>query len=409
MNGFARLTGLTFLTATVLACSSRGVAPTDGVGSSAAAIVHGELDDPPKYGSVVLVTTNLGTGFASCTGVMLTPHLVATARHCLTSLSADRTKFGTPYDLKWTDVSVWPYDPKAGPAAGKVFAEIEGSEKLLKDADFALIVTKSPLPGPFAPIRLASAPTVGEDVAVAGFGWTDVDTVEAKHDRFRREGLKILALGPDAAYSPRGLGAKELEIGESVCQGDSGAPVFDQATGALLGVAVDVTNGYEPTSTDSPVTGCVDRPGSPARSAVTRVDAYADVIRKAARSLGETLWEEGQPQPSTDPGPAPGTMGGFCQVAADCKTLPCVDFGDSSICTQACDASKPCPDGLTCEGGYCARPAPPPPPVADAGSSPSAAPGGSSSKGCSTSAGSAGLGPALLVALVACAFVRRRG
>lgn len=232
-----RLPLLALALSSVLGCSSRDGAVAEPIAAAASPVVHGELDDPPKYDSVVFFQTYIGSGLLfDCSGVMLSPHLIVTARHCVQRLSADETKFGAAFDVSSTWILVGAFAnvyEKTAPDA-KVFTVVHGAEKVVMDADLALIVTNTPLPGPFAPIRLASAPAVGETVAVAGFGWTEHDDAAISHHRYRREGLSILALGPDASNAAQPFGAKELELGESICSGDSGGPVFDQASGALL-------------------------------------------------------------------------------------------------------------------------------------------------------------------------------
>jgi hypothetical protein len=55
--------------------------------------------------------------------------------------------------------------------------------------------------------------------------------------RFRRDDVPVLALRAGVSASGTALGASEIELGESTCEGDSGGPAISETTGAIVGVA----------------------------------------------------------------------------------------------------------------------------------------------------------------------------
>lgn len=72
------------------------------------------------------------------------------------------------------------------------------------------------------------------------------------------------------------------------------------------------------------------------------------------------------PEPDRERG-----LGEACTKDAACKSAVCAapsaDVGFT--CSQACDASSPCPQGYGCAGGFCFKGVTEPPPNQDGGSS----------------------------------------
>jgi hypothetical protein len=384
----------------------------EGVGQSKSAVINGVLDKPAKYNSVLLIETLLdaSTGEAAgCTGTLISPHVLITARHCVSTLNESTGVFGA--DWKPENMNVW-YGPEPRGTPDLYVARIvHPAGTTIDNNDFAMLVLKSAATAPFSPIRLAAPPKTGEKTAVAGYGLTTMDTgtPTSLHSRYRRENISILAVGPQPMYY---LGSKEIIMGESICQGDSGGPVFDETTSALLAVTSRGGNGTMPTAS-APYAGCT---GSRAYNIFTRVDGFTDLIKKTVAEVGEEVWEEGTPMPTPPsmPMPDPGALGAVCAAAADCGSKLCASKdGVSHVCTQACSDSKPCPGGFDCVGGYCFASDPSTDPGTDPGTDPAADPnaavddGGTTKKGgCSTSGGAGD--PAAAMLLVAAGIMLSR-
>lgn len=399
-------------------CSGTSEGPTEGpaLGTSKAAVINGAIDKPEKYPATVMIETVVdvakGLG-AGCTGTLISTRVVVTARHCVSNYNESTGTFGADYNK--ANMHVWYGAEPRGTPDNSVVKVVYPPSTRIDNADFALIVLAKAATPNFAPVRLTKPPKTGASVAVAGYGLSNDGVTSgptAFHPRYRREGLNILAVGPAGGY----LGAKELMLGESICSGDSGGPVYDAASGALLAVTSRGGNGTRPTASQ-PWLGCV---GSKTYNIFTRVDGFADLITTTLAEVGEVPWEEGgtkPPPPTTPPGPAPGEVGATCGVGSDCSTGLCIEYEGKKFCSKACGDKSACPASMDCVGGYCvpgaATPPPTEPPVDDAGTGdpPAADPGETTKKGGCTAAPSHRAPNELAVGLLfglAALVVRRR-
>lgn len=361
----------------------------EALGRASAPVINGEVDTPPRYDSTILIQTVLSGGYgAGCTGTLISPHVVITARHCVSNYNESSRTFGADYDPK--NMYIWYGTEPRGSEDNLVARIVHPGGSYIENNDFAILVLKyAATKIPFAQIRLNAPPVKGERVAVAGYGLTNTDTgtPTGLHKRYRRENLNIAAVGPVESY---GIGAKEIVMGESICQGDSGGPVYAQTSVALLAVTSRGGNGKAPTATQ-PWLGCV---GSSTYNLFTRVDGFKDLIIKTVTEVGEKVWEEGQPKPEPPavPVPDPGELGTVCASADECASKLCVEWNGSNVCSQTCNELVACPAGFFCNGGYCVAGEPPPP---DPGTTPAdgAAPMTTSSGSCAASSvGAAGAG-----------------
>jgi len=340
---------LPLLAAAVLLSACAVSSEPEAVGRVSAPVINGVVDTPAKYNSTILIQTELAGGYgAGCTGTLITPHVVVTARHCVSQYNEGSRTFGADYDP--AKMYIWYGSEPRGSQDNNVVRIVHPPGMSIENNDFALLVLQKAATIDFAQIRLTKAPGKSEIVAVAGYGVTNTDTgtPTGLHKRYRREDLRIAVVGPATSY---GVGDKEIVLGESICQGDSGGPVYAQATVALLAVTSRGGNGKSPTATQ-PYLGCV---GTNTFNLFTRVDGFADLINKTVGEVGEKVWEEGSPKPvpPTTPVPDPGALGAVCASGPECASKICVDVAGSKVCSQACSDTAPCPDGFECNGGYC--------------------------------------------------------
>jgi hypothetical protein len=387
---------------------------TESIGKVSSKVIYGVVDTAPeKYPSTILIQTELSGGYgAGCTATLITPHVAITARHCVSTYNESTRTFGADYTP--SKMYIWYGAEPRGSWDNNVVKIVHNGASRIENNDFAIIVlAKAATTIPFAPVRLEKPPVKGETVAAAGYGVTETDTpstlMAGLHKRYRRENLRISYVGPIPSYY---IGDREIVLGESICQGDSGGPIYDQSTVALLAVTSRGGNGQRPDPT-KPYVGCV---GSSTVNYFTRVDGFADLIKKTVTEVGELVWEEGTPKPEqpTTKLPDPGTLGAFCSAPTECASKLCVDFGGSKVCSQVCDDATPCPEGFSCNGGYCAKstePTPDPgtdPPPGET-PAPAADPGNTTSKGGCASSRSADTSFAVLLGIgLALAVTRRR-
>lgn len=300
-----RLCGPTAGLALVTACAADSREP---VGEVQAAIIAG-ADSSADQDSVVMIkhydAVQIGGGSEGCTGTMLTPRLVLTARHCVAATepqlaceSDGTASFGGSVQGTYPAPKLFAFSGTARPdfisgldRAARGIEIIDDAAKNLCNHDLALILLEKPLPGAkISPIRLDGGPKAGEVTTVVGWGVTDKEASPAV--RKQRANVKIEAVGPADS-----LGPAEFRVGESGCAGDSGGPAF-APSGAVLGVLSRGGNG-KPTDPSNPSQQCIN-----GNNVFTAVAGFRDLILSAYAKAGQDPWNEGGPDPRTVP---PGT------------------------------------------------------------------------------------------------------
>ena len=307
--------------ALVAACGAEGqdghAEPRPGVGTQRSAIVRGAASGDDQDSTVLVMHYDalaLGGGAASgCTGSLLAPNLVLTARHCVST-----TDPGAACNSKGQPISGGAVKSDHAPSAIFVFGgktrpdflsgEVKpsrGTEILTTGAstlcnnDIALIVVDSPVFGAtITPIRLEAKPAAGERVTVIGWGISDAEP--NPRARLQRTGVSVVAVGPAEL-----LGPAEFKVDEGTCQGDSGGPAV-AASGAVLGA---LSRGG--TGSGEGAEGCLG-----AVNIFTSVAAHADFVRTGYAKVGQPPWLEGEPNPLLAPPPTADEADGGCSVAS---------------------------------------------------------------------------------------------
>jgi Trypsin len=321
----------------VVACAS---GQAEDTAREAQPIIHGEASDASQDAVVLVMRYESGkpATLGGCSGTLLAPKLVLTARHCVAS--TDETSAcasdGTPISGGKVHANVAPNAMYVFPGAtrpdligGDVSRAALGAEILddgggtLCDHDIALIVLDRPIPGAqIAPVRLDGATAKGEALTSVGWGYTE--TTAQPDARQQRRGVSVTAVGPSTRD---GLSARELMTGESICQGDSGGPLF-AASGAVVALASRGGNGAT-----SPPDSCIG-----ADNIFTMTAGFKDFLLAGYARAGQEPWPEGGPNPLLT------HLGGACASNAGCQSNLC----DDGICTSDCDAAA-CPAAFTCE------------------------------------------------------------
>jgi hypothetical protein len=277
-----------------------------------------------------VVAVDIDDGRALCTGALVSPRLVLTARHCV---SRTVTRVACPPDAvqvlgekRASSIAI-----KVGEdvASARIVARgsdiVAPSGTTLCEADIALVVLDTPitLVKPL-PIR-ARGPAMGDHVRAVGFGRPDDD--EAAGKKLVREHVRVLTVT-----------ASEFTVGEATCQGDSGGPALDEDTSEIVGI---LSRGGP--SCDGPS----------AHNVYTRADAWAWLIEEGFTRAAEIIAEEQDggvtaPKRGTKTRP-PSDVGGPCETGADCGAGICVLDGEKSYCSRACGTGDRCPTRFHCK------------------------------------------------------------
>ncbi len=292
-------------------------------------IVHGVPDNGRDPAVVAIKVGDDGL----CTGTLIAPRIVLTARHCVAN-TLERIVCPAP-GVQVTGLR----DPGSlGVYAGEdlenarlvgMGAEIVAPEGVtLCEADIALLIldrlVKSVRPAAVRP----TGPVRGESVRAVGFGRTDDD--DPAGQKLLREYVPVL----DVSHA-------EFQVGEATCNGDSGGPALDPDTGEILGV---VSRGGPTCS------------GRGVHNIYTRVDAFYWLIEEARRRVELGLSDDPDAlSKNPSAGAKPGTKsrpdsdtGGPCVRADECASGVCVTDGAKHYCSRPCGAGTRCPNHFRC-------------------------------------------------------------
>ncbi len=291
--------------------------------SASAALIGGH--DVDNANVVAIIARNLhGPGVdAFCSGSVIGPYAVLTAKHCVTNSAV-----APPSTVRVYVTGNY----FSSPGVERGVAEIRTTPGVSTDgadgtgsADIAVLILDADISSIAAPFPVSfTTPSVGQAVTLHGLGNSSPE----------RE-----ASGSVGAVL---AGISQVDqLDGRLCNGDSGGPLEDTASGQIVGVSVLVTN-------------C--DPG--AYLYAVRVDRHEALVR------GGVGYRPGCVGPETCGNGTDddcnglsdercGAFGAPCARAADCMSNLCW-----VQCTQTCGPSAACPDGRTCAGGLCAPPVP---------------------------------------------------
>jgi MYXO-CTERM domain-containing protein len=311
----------------------------------------------------IAILSSAGQFQGACSGSLIAPNLVLTARHCVAQVN----EAGIACNIDGTPRSGGDVYADYDPANLKILVGadltfnfsasgmqiIHNGATNLCNNDISLLLLDQPITtAPFAQIRLDSPPLVDETFRAVGWGVSNNST---GYGRRKRDNVVIEAVGPDTVGLGGIVSPNEFGVGEAICSGDSGGPAFDETTKAIIGMVSRGGNGapFNP-NTDPPYTPCVDTPPYTTFNLYTRTDSFKDLILSGFTAAGTDPWLEGGPDPRL------AKFGVACNVDGDCRSGVC----DKMMCSQSCDPNTPCPDGFVCGAdgdrmNICVVPAPP--------------------------------------------------
>lgn len=234
-------------------------------------IINGTKDSGTANDSVVLLYAQ--SAGAMCTGTLIAPKVIVTARHCVSNMKVEYVTCPegheagadfTPSDIK-VAIGVDPLN-LSYPFAAQGTKIFHPSTDSLCSNDIALLVINNNLQSLKGltprPIRVLSKPISGETFTSIGYGLTNPNNQDSAGTRYYKKNVQVT----EVSYF-------EFIGTQSICQGDSGGPAMSQA-GAVIGVT---SRGADCYGNDN---------------WWTRVDKFKSLIDQAVNFAGETYTDE---------------------------------------------------------------------------------------------------------------------
>ena len=321
-------------------------APADLVGTTTSDIQGGATDTTHLFAVGVVQLADQGQGMvAFCTGVLLAPNLVATARHCVaqlttTDITCSTSKFGPLFPV--TDVFV---TTDTNITMNSLFHPVStlvvptGSDQtFVCGNDIALMILGDniDLPQYVEPVITPpmTSPQYEPVVTAIGYGITSpTDTMGMTAGTRRiKENVALTCIPNDTMFTdcftdPDAkmlLTSGEFVSGDSTCEGDSGSAAFEQSNfdegnWVAFGVLSRGSQSADNTTCEQPI--------------YTRFDAWGSLIVDAAQQAAKAATAQGvgYALPAWAGGAATvaggGGPGSVYPDAGDCTSGDCVSSG----------------------------------------------------------------------------------
>ncbi len=365
-----------------------------------------------------------------CSGALILPNVIATARHCVDQTTkvidcSTNPTFGARHSAMWITTSNDMYQGTTG--WHQVTSIATPPDNHICGNDIALLVLGTSVPAtdakPIVPVVQYPMTDFNRwpsrRVTAIGYG-NDGPTGFTAGTRRIRAGIHIECIpGDDFIPCPAEFNPNEFFSGDGTCEGDSGSSAFDDQS-----VLQNKPVSFGVLSRGGDNAGDAGQAATLCKGALyTRLDKFRDLVIQTANSASSnwTLYPKPVPDwtvyvpPPADAGvdaatKPPTLLGdGFaCDTNAQCKSKVCADTGAGLACTAACDESvdpTTCQDGYVCKASVCVQNLGEPPAAT------AAAPGqATTTSGCSVTTSGTGTGTTagLLALAVAAAVARRR-
>ena len=346
MSVFSRLS-LTYCFAFTMGCGDGGMVSFEHAQSDIQqTVIDGELEE--ELSSVVGLKIMKEGNESTCTGSLISPYLILTARHCIagTLNRADEggilcgySTFGKTIRPSQVTITTAYAFKKPGAVFHPVKEIIVPKGNRWCSGDIALLVLEEPIlsleVAPLVP-RIESPVFVDEPYSVVGYGKVGHDKDSRSGARRRRAGLSVSCTVDDCEDGDHRSVDNELEWLDrngAHCNGDSGGPALDNF-GRVIGIVSRSRSlGEEICTSNHTYTSVYD--WAEWIQYHTRAVSAEEGVESAPWTMGySTLPEYNFP------------VGETCEGGGDCLSGLCHE----GVCIRSCSDEGPCPSGFQCQG-----------------------------------------------------------
>jgi hypothetical protein len=249
--GMTRSVSVALLAAACAVSCSGGPAPTDPIAMTSSAIQGGTTDTTHTFAvGVVQLAQEAQNMVAFCSGVLLAPNLVATARHCVaelasTTIDCTTSTFGALYPASQVLVTIDTTITMNSMfyVVSKVIVPTGANQTSVCGNDIALMILDQNITLPEYAEPVINPPMTSAQyrpvVTAIGYGIDTPTDTQGNSAGIRRirENVPLTCIPNDSSFTdcfandPTAksvLTAAEFVSGDSTCEGDSGSAAFEQ-------------------------------------------------------------------------------------------------------------------------------------------------------------------------------------
>ncbi|MBX3185950.1 MAG: trypsin-like serine protease [Labilithrix sp.] len=317
-----------------------------------------------------------------CSGTLIAPNLVVTARHCVSQsakiIECDTNPMFGPIKHNGNFWITTHHFMLGQTTIGwhKVQKITVPNDDHVCGFDIALLTLVDLVdPAEAVPVVPGVQYDMGDDryasrFTAIGYGNTSPAGGTAGTRRLKKN-IPVVCI-PENGFRPcpKSVHVNEFIASDGTCEGDSGSGAFEQRSFEKSNAQFSVSFGVLSRGGENDAgTQCKG-------SLYTRLDKYRDLVVQTVEEASQnwTLYAKPNPDwtkfipPPPDAGPpeaAPPTkpkveIGEPCTTNDDCMSKLCVDDEGGKVCSQQCNEDVECPEGLACREGLCLFPPPPP-------------------------------------------------